>query len=252
MKEERISVENSAASALASLAELQQLDRARREKQLQIAALESEIAALDADVDKRRRDLDLAREQLDAAEARRRELESFLDVEGGKMKDRRMRLNRVRNERELLALRHEIEVGKEQNQQVEEEVLQLLEKIESLTAAFRVVEEGFNQSESAARERRETNQAQLVALRDEIEQAAAGRQRVAQSLDRTLLLSYEKIFERRGGMAVAEVRNGICLGCRMSLPPQLYNELQKKPEVRLCPSCHRILHWRPERMEDAE
>jgi predicted nucleic acid-binding Zn-ribbon protein len=57
---------------------------------------------------------------------------------------------------------------------------------------------------------------------------------------------YEQIFERRGGMAVVEARNGICQGCRMRVPPQLYNELQKHHEIRMCPNCHRILFWRAE------
>ena len=49
-------------------------------------------------------------------------------------------------------------------------------------------------------------------------------------------------------------RNGICQGCRMRVPPQLYNELQKHHEIRMCPNCHRIIFWRaePERADRAE
>jgi predicted nucleic acid-binding Zn-ribbon protein len=57
---------------------------------------------------------------------------------------------------------------------------------------------------------------------------------------------YEQIFERRGGTAVVEARNGICQGCRMRVPPQLYNELQRHRDIRNCPNCHRIIFWRAE------
>ena len=43
---------------------------------------------------------------------------------------------------------------------------------------------------------------------------------------------------------VVEARGGICLGCHINLPPQMFNELQRYREVRQCPSCHRIVFWR--------
>jgi predicted nucleic acid-binding Zn-ribbon protein len=60
---------------------------------------------------------------------------------------------------------------------------------------------------------------------------------------------YEQIFDRRGGNAVVAARNGICSGCRMHIPPQLYNELQKYRDIRQCPNCRRIWFWRPEPAE---
>jgi len=55
------------------------------------------------------------------------------------------------------------------------------------------------------------------------------------------------IFSRRGGLAVVEVRGGICQGCRMHVPPQLFNEIQRNLErVFVCPSCQRILYFRVE------
>ncbi|HYD50607.1 MAG TPA: hypothetical protein VEB21_19780, partial [Terriglobales bacterium] len=177
-------MENPSSSPLASLAQLQRIDSVRREKQLQIQALEAEISAIDAEADKRQREMAEAKQALQVAEARRKELEAHLESEGTKMKDRRMRLNRVRNEKELQALRHEIEVGKELNQQVEEEVLQLMEKIESLSTACNSAEETLSQNESQSQERKQQNQEQLVTLRREIEEMVEGRQRLADSLER--------------------------------------------------------------------
>ena len=57
------------------------------------------------------------------------------------------------------------------------------------------------------------------------------------------------IFSRRGGLAVVEIREGICQGCRMRVPPQLFNEIQRNEQVILCPSCQRMLYWRAEREE---
>jgi hypothetical protein len=59
------------------------------------------------------------------------------------------------------------------------------------------------------------------------------------------------IFSRRGGLAVVEIRGGTCQGCHMNIPPQLFNLIQRNEQVIPCPNCQRILHWRPERAEEA-
>jgi len=45
------------------------------------------------------------------------------------------------------------------------------------------------------------------------------------------------------GVAVALAKGGTCQGCRMRLPPQLYNEIQKHLQIHFCPNCQRILYY---------
>ncbi|MDR1051986.1 MAG: C4-type zinc ribbon domain-containing protein [Deltaproteobacteria bacterium] len=35
----------------------------------------------------------------------------------------------------------------------------------------------------------------------------------------------------------------MCRCCRLSIPPQLYNELQRNDKLITCPNCARILWW---------
>jgi hypothetical protein len=51
------------------------------------------------------------------------------------------------------------------------------------------------------------------------------------------------LLEKRQGIAVAPVSNGVCQACNMNLRPQLYIELQKQQTLILCPNCSRILFW---------
>jgi predicted nucleic acid-binding Zn-ribbon protein len=245
-------VNNPIATAISQLAELQLLDRIRREKLKAVEDLETEISQLEEQIRVHKDALAVAVTDLQLAEARRRELEATLESEGVKMKDRRMRLNRVRNERELQALRHEIEIGKEANQQVEEEVLSIFEKIDALTASKQSAEEALTKSEGEAAGRIEEGRARIAALRAEIEGARDGRARLASTLDPQLLRRYEQIFEKRAGIAVVEARGGVCTGCHRNLPPQFYNELQRNEDVRTCPSCYRILYWRAESLESSD
>jgi predicted nucleic acid-binding Zn-ribbon protein len=81
-------------------------------------------------------------------------------------------------------------------------------------------------------------------LRGEIEADRDERERVAGLLSVSIRRRYEQVFARRGGLAVVEMRGGICVGCNMAVPPQLANEIRKGQTVNACPSCHRILYWR--------
>jgi hypothetical protein len=74
----------------------------------------------------------------------------------------------------------------------------------------------------------------------------ATRTELIQTVDGDLRRKYEMIFSRRGGLAVVEIREGACQGCRIRVPPQLFNEIQRNEQVILCPSCQRMLYWRVE------
>jgi len=235
--------------SISQLAALQELDRHRQEKTELVHTLEAEVAGLEDELLRQRDATRAVQVERDAAEARRRELEAHLETEEVKMKDRRMRLNRVRNEKELQALRREIEVSKEANQHVEEELLNLLEALETLSPKADEAERALIELEAASTAKVTERRARVQELLAEGARERERREQMAETLDSSLRQKYEQIFERRGGTAVVEVRNGTCQGCHMNLPPQFFNELQRSREVRLCPNCHRILYWRPAHLE---
>jgi predicted nucleic acid-binding Zn-ribbon protein len=245
-------LDSSVETSISQLAALQQIDRQLREKTERVHALEGELADLESQLLLQREATRSAQAERDATDQRLSELEAMLDAEEGKMKDRRMRLNRVRNEKELQALRREIELGKEANQQIEEELLRVLESLESQVAAAAEAERVLTELEAASAAKIVERGARITELMAEAASQREGRDRLAATLDASLRQKYEQIFERRGGTAVVEVRNGTCQGCHMQLPPQFANELQRSREVRLCPNCHRILFWRPEPVEPVD
>ena len=243
---------DSTETSISQLAALQEIDRQQREKTVLVEELEAEVADLEGRLARQREATQAIRAERDQLEARRRELEAQLYDEEAKIKDRRMRLNRVRNEKELQALRREIEVSKEANQLMEEEVLRLLESVEALNASTAEAERALAELEGQATTKAAEQRARIEQVRLEVASEHQNRARMAAALDASLLQKYEQIFKRRGGTAVVEVRSGTCQGCHMHLPPQFFNELQRSRDVRLCPNCHRILFWRPERLDPTD
>lgn len=228
------------------LAALQSIDSRLKEKRDRIALLEGAAQELAGRIGVQRAEMERLSADRDALEAKRRELEARLETEEAKIKGSRMRMNRVRNERELLALKHEVTVSKEANQQLEEQLIEMMERLEQYGKQIGAAEEQVRSLEAQAASEDGGRRDEVERLNAEIASEIGRRESLAGTLEKGLRARYEQIFERRGGTAVVEVRQGTCQGCRVSVPPQLFNELQKTRDVRQCPNCHRILYWRPE------
>jgi predicted nucleic acid-binding Zn-ribbon protein len=227
------------------LAALQEIDRRLKDRRDRMAALAGEADGFELDLTRRREAVRALTVERDALEQRRAEMDRQLELSGVKIRDNRMRMNRIRNSTELLALQREIDLSKEANAQTEDELLQVMETLETMAAQLAEQQAALHELEAHATEVVAERRAQADALRREVEAEIGARDALAGGMDAGLRSKYEQIFDRRGGYAVVAAVDGICTGCRMQIPPQFYNELLKFREIRQCPNCHRILYWRP-------
>jgi predicted nucleic acid-binding Zn-ribbon protein len=227
------------------LASLQNVDREIREKSGVKVVLLAEIQKKEEEIQTKRADIALFRAEWSEKDKQRQEKEQLLQEESKKATEKRMRMNRIKNIKELQALQREIDQIKLGNSQLEEELIKLLEEAESYASALGAKEEEMKQLEAAWREKQGEIEAQVAGIERAVAEASALRQAIATRLNRELIERYELIFSRRGGMAVVTVSDGICQGCYMNIPPQLWNEIIKSEKLILCPSCHRILYSKP-------
>lgn len=237
-------------SLIEILASLQEIDRRNRERTLELAELERQSTELQERLGSKRQQVEAARIESGNANGRRRQLEEQLQDEERKIKERRMRLNRIRNDKELVVAQREIELTKEANSRLEEEILTLLEQSEAVDGGLREAENELRELEERVAKHEAHATSRIEQLRGEIESDRGERDALASKLNISVRKRYEQVFARRGGVAVVEVRRGICLGCNMHVPPQLYIEIQKGREVIVCPSCQRILYSRGEASAD--
>jgi predicted nucleic acid-binding Zn-ribbon protein len=114
-------------------------------------------------------------------------------------------------------------------EEVEKELADRAEEIASLDGKRAEAVSGFD--------------AELAQSRSELEAEEQRRQEVFATLPAQLAAVYNRLAQRsRDGIAVAEVRNGSCSACFMSLRPQMQVEVKRGDQIITCESCSRILY----------
>jgi uncharacterized protein len=227
---------------IARLMSLQAIDRELRELEQAHCSVSGRVEQFRLDAQKQQAELDRLTAEEQQGAATRRQLEKELAEGEARIRNKRMRLNQVRNDKELQALAHEVETQKETNQRLEADLLALMEASEPRTAQIAEltsVVQGLTVELTAAEKE---IAAQVEDLKIAIAKQRLERDLMAGNIERALLQRYEMLFSRRNGLAVAEARGGTCWGCRMRLPPQLYNQIQRHDSIHFCPNCQRILY----------
>lgn len=79
--------------------------------------------------------------------------------------------------------------------------------------------------------------------RELLEHYLGRKAEIGGSLDPETLKMFDNICSTSAGLAVVEVKNGVCRGCFMNVPPQLYIEVQRGNDLILCPQCNRFLYF---------
>jgi len=227
------------------LASLQMVDREIKQKTGLKQGLLGDLQGKEKVLEAKKKEIESLTAALAEKEKLRREKDRLFQDEGKKVMDKRMRMNRIKNAKELQALQREIDQIKQSNSELEEALIQVLMDIDGIKANIKAKEEEMAQMQGEWQQKQQEMESQITGIEQAVSEASTRRRTIASQVTGDLISRYEMIFSRRGGTAVVEVTGGICQGCHMNIPPQLWNEIIKSDKVHLCPSCQRILYYKP-------
>jgi predicted nucleic acid-binding Zn-ribbon protein len=217
-----------------------------------IAGLEAEAARLPRQIEALQAALGEAKKSVDALKARveaiRKDLrarEHDHDDVGAKRSKSESRLYEVKTNKEYSAVLREIEEIKRTKAKTEEDILNLMEQQERLTADVREAEGRLRAREEQGRKDEAVVREKLAVVQKELEVVRAERSTLARELPIGLLSNYERVLKARAGLAIAAVTAPalICGGCRMAIRPQAIQELRAATQLMVCESCGRYLYW---------
>jgi predicted nucleic acid-binding Zn-ribbon protein len=227
---------------LETLHKLQEVDERLLKRRREIEAMEKGLAerrAAMAACEARTQELVQRRKQLVTERAfAERKLAERQDL----LRERRQRVGRLSNEKELRASDNEIGSLRQEISTDEDSLLQLMEQVETVEAAIEVAKKEYKNIVDQDHRQVSEEAGRIEALRAELEGITAERVAAANGINPVVLRRYDMVLQRRGGVAIVTVNNGTCGGCHMHVPPQDLIEIRRDSKVRVCANCQRILY----------
>jgi len=175
--------------------------------------------------------------------AQHKELEAKLKKGLDILNKAKDRLGEVKTNKEYQAILKEIENGEVKNSEIETEIIFLLEEIDKRKTNFQIEEKAKEQYEHQYQIEKQKLKNDIDSLDEKILACTEQYHKHIENIPKDLIKRYEMIKTLNNGSAVVSVWKGICGGCHMNIPPQLYNELQKSDDLLSCPNCNRIMYW---------
>jgi len=146
---------------------------------------------------------------------------------------------RIGNPKELASLQQEAELLKAKRDHVEDSALEIIDKVELAEAEVKALESELESTKADWQSQQKQLTGDKGQLETKIAELKQKQQQLLAGIEPKLAELYYKLKQNKG-KAVAKVEQGICRGCRISLPTA---ELQQARSGQLvqCSSCGRIL-----------
>lgn len=156
----------------------------------------------------------------------------------------------VQTGREQTAILKEIEDGKRNIKEKEDKIVAIMEEVESLTAQITRQQELLKEEAKSLAAETSKAKESIKGINKNKQEQDSKRKQHAKAVEEKLLNKYNILRERRNGLAVVSVIQGVCQGCFMSIPPQQFNTLLRGDRHLDCPICQRIMYYQaPEDQE---
>ena len=185
----------------------------------------------------------LAEEQknLDTLTAQEKSTEWEIDDLTTKIKDIEKKLygGKIFNSQELSSLQQETEDIKKRRSTLEDESLGLMDQMELTRKAIVSSQEGLAKLEIQWQAQQKQLTAELEQLKAAQTTLGSDRQQITALIEPEAYAIYQELRKRKG-LAVAKVEQGICQGCRITLPNTDLQRAKGGGVVR-CSSCGRII-----------
>ena len=197
--------------------------------------IDEKLAELQMNCERRRGELDQLDREVKAREA------SILK--------HREELLKARTNKDYAAILTAINTEKADSAKIERAALEKLaefERIQDEVNAQNQQQESAQQRSAAARQALEEHREKTADERRQLEQQ---RDAATADLPPITLATFTRVASRHNGEALAEImrlhpkrEEYACSGCNMQVPLDCVNAARSMDEIRLCPTCGRILH----------
>jgi len=228
---------------LSTIYEAQKIDLKIIEQERVLLSTPEKIKVMDDELANTRLKVEKEKEIIDELEKEKRKKEKELEADKDKIKKLEAKLYEVKTNKEYQALLKEIEAAKAMNDKTEEDILVLMDKVEDIKKDYNSSQAHLKIREKEIEIEKSKIEKDTQSVDKVITDLRTERDNLLSVVNEQLRSTYMILREKRNGIAVSNAKNGVCLGCFMNIPPQLFIEVTKNKRLIQCPSCGRILYF---------
>jgi predicted nucleic acid-binding Zn-ribbon protein len=229
---------------LEHLMQLQQIDSKIRALQRTIEDVPRKITEVESPLQDSQNVLNRIKQQYDAFEKKKREKERALEDINDKINKLKMRTGEIKTNKEYQALLKEIKAVEDARSSIEDDILTAMEDADTLGKQIKTEEQNYRANKEKVETLKKDIENEKSETEKELLKVQRIREKVIEAVDSEVYDQYFMLLEICGGLAVIEVKDEICQGCNMNIPPQLFVELKKNEEIYNCPHCRRIIFYK--------
>lgn len=220
---------------------LQENEREEARLNEELKGMPEKKAQMEASLEAFEQDIQTRQERVSAFKKDYRAYDNELELNQSRIKKREVQLHSVKTNKEYQSLLKEIDDIRASNSRLEDASLQCLDDMDSAEKELKEkTREYENRRKQIEQEKQELDKAALD-LEERIRQLKSESEAIIEKLDPDLVKKYRQTRDRGGGVGLVQVENAVCKGCHLNIPPQMYNELQRGNELKMCPHCHRLI-----------
>jgi uncharacterized protein len=229
---------------LKQLIELQQIDSQILDKKRLIEDIPSKLSTGELPLAESKAALNTLKERIDSFEKKKRDKERETDDINEKIKKLKIRTSEIKTNKEYQAHLKEIESAEKERYSIEDEILVLMEEIDTFLKELKKEEAKFKNEQDKIEALKKELGNEMSEAEKELLPLKETRAKIVDSLDKEIYNEYMQLLEISNALAVVEAKDEVCTGCNMNIPPQLFVEIKKNEQILNCPQCRRVLFYK--------
>lgn len=228
-------------AAAAGLKRLHELHLRLQEIQQQLEHGPRQVKARQQILAKKQAEIDALKAELKQVRVLADQKNLQLKSNENKIADLRVKLNQATSNREFDIIRSQIDADTMANSVLEDEILEVLEKVDQFQQKIAKAEAEGNQTSADIRKVAQEVESTAPQLRSQASEVEGALRDAEKILPETTMVMYRRLVQAHGAGALAMVEGKSCTACNELLSPNSIVELNTGKFI-FCRSCGRLLY----------
>ena len=175
-------------------------------------------------------------------ESERKRLEDTVEMQNEKIKNDENKLfsGTITSAKELENYQNEVKILRQKNSKMEDKILEIMIEMEEMSEKVELAKVEKDKAEANINRIKNEMNEKLEGLKNIIEGLKKRRDNVILKIPDDYLKKYKEFKGKKGGIAVAVLKDNFCNVCNMQIPAIVAEKIEDIDEIYNCPICGRM------------